>query len=197
LIQAFQAAEPWAFEKIYNRFSKPILRLVRARTASDAIAQELTQEIFLKAFRFRHRYQEPFAFSTWLWTIAKNTVKDFARSTALEMIGTSPAISSGAVVENNPEHFYAASSEKNDPEESLLRQEKLQRLHQSAQALPPKERRVFWLKMAFELTHPEIASRLNISVDSSKRLLRRALRHLQFVANSALAEGQVVGAEAY
>src|SRR3954451_5807073 len=68
-----------AFAKIYERFRKPLLHFVRSRISDPAVAEEITQEVFLKAYRFRDSYQERYALSTWLWTIARNTVSDHLR----------------------------------------------------------------------------------------------------------------------
>src|SRR4051812_15421890 len=64
----------------YEKYYKPILKFVRTRIAEHSVAEEVTQEVFLKAHRFRASYREEYAFSTWLWAIARNTVCDYLRA---------------------------------------------------------------------------------------------------------------------
>jgi RNA polymerase sigma-70 factor (ECF subfamily) len=68
------------FSKLYTRFRIPIYRYVRERTRNEAVAEELTQEIFLKVFRFQGGFEAGPSISAWLWTIAKNTLNDYFRA---------------------------------------------------------------------------------------------------------------------
>ena len=79
-----------AFSKVYQRFSKPLLHYIRSRISDPEVAEELTQEVFLKAYRFRDSYQERYALSTWLWTIARNTISDHLRGAKPEDSGLPP-----------------------------------------------------------------------------------------------------------
>ena len=71
-----------SFSAIYEKFRKPILHYVRQKLPGqdEDLAEEVTQEVFLKAYRFLPSYQPQYAISTWLWTIARNTVIDWTRS---------------------------------------------------------------------------------------------------------------------
>src|SRR5436305_1593144 len=78
-IRAFKDGCPRAFNKIYSHFRLPILNYIRHRVRDGEESQEIAQEVFLKAFRFRERYHEGFALATWLKVIARNTVFDHLR----------------------------------------------------------------------------------------------------------------------
>src|SRR4051812_34192450 len=75
------------FDEIYGRFHGPILSYVRSKLGDEEAARELTQEVFLKVHRFRASYRDEYAVSTWLWTIARNTLSDHfrARGSAIEL----------------------------------------------------------------------------------------------------------------
>src|SRR4051812_43628713 len=75
----FRSGNEEAYAKLYHRFRRPILRYVKSRLSNQAIAEEVTQDIFMKVHRFRESYNEEYAFSTWLWTIARNTIADYLR----------------------------------------------------------------------------------------------------------------------
>ena len=61
-----------SFESLLRRFQTPVLHFLRRQGAS-ADAEDLTQETFLRAYENLHRYDRRWAFSTWLFTIARRT----------------------------------------------------------------------------------------------------------------------------
>lgn len=73
-------AEKEEFRELYHRYAEHIYRFVRYRVNSDHDAQDLVSTIFLKALERIHQYRDDYAFSTWLYTIARNTIIDFWRS---------------------------------------------------------------------------------------------------------------------
>ena len=62
-----------AFAFLYNRHKTSIFTYLVHLTKNKALAEELTQETFLKAYRNKLQYNVTFSFKAWLWTIAKNT----------------------------------------------------------------------------------------------------------------------------
>lgn len=73
-------AEPKIFEELYRRYSTSVYRFVRYRTNSNEDAEDITADIFLKAMAKIEQYDVKYAFSTWLFTIARNTIIDFWRT---------------------------------------------------------------------------------------------------------------------
>ena len=61
-----------SFEQLLRRFQTPVLHFLRHRGLA-ADAEDLTQETFLRAYRNLHRYGRRWAFSAWLFTIARRT----------------------------------------------------------------------------------------------------------------------------
>ena len=61
-----------SFEQLLRRFQTPVLHFLRHR-GFFADAEDLTQETFLRAYENLHRYNRRWAFSTWLFTIARRT----------------------------------------------------------------------------------------------------------------------------
>src|SRR6478736_2567567 len=113
----FKNGSEEAFSKLFNRFRKPILIYVQKRVANEETAQEITQEIFLKVFRFRNLYEDQHAFSTWLWTIARNTVSDYQRGMKASLI------SDDVVLDEIPstEHHAEALLENKDARRGILK----------------------------------------------------------------------------
>ena len=66
-------------DEIYQRYAKTVYHFLLARTVSDDLAEELTQETFYQAIRSIDRYDESCKLSTWLCAIAKNVLLTYQR----------------------------------------------------------------------------------------------------------------------
>lgn len=78
------------FEPIVDHFKRPIFNYVMRTTRNRQDAEDICQEIFLSAFRYLHTYQSQYKFSTWLFTIAHNTVARHLRKKAADDIPLDP-----------------------------------------------------------------------------------------------------------
>ena len=72
-IEKIQMGEPEYFSCILNKYSKQVFALVVRIVDNREDAEELTQDIFMKVFRFVSSFQGKSSFSTWLYRIAYNT----------------------------------------------------------------------------------------------------------------------------
>ena len=79
LVRRWQDGEASAFEALVRRWQEPISRFVARLAGSNERAQDLCQEVFLRLYQAGPRYRERGAFSTWLYQIALNVVRDAAR----------------------------------------------------------------------------------------------------------------------
>jgi len=155
------------YEQIYAKFRKPILEYVRLKVRNPDIAEEVTQEIFLKAYRYRDSYDAKFQFSTWLWTIARNTISDFFRKDK-----KTPQIQSDTGrVAFNIEH---SPSEDLNPELTFIESDEKRVLLHRLSKLTELQKRVLLLKIINQFSNEEIARRLNLSLSAVKSLSHRA-----------------------
>lgn len=68
-----------SMEEIYQRYARTVYRFLLARTRSEDLAEELTQETFYQAIRSIDRYDKSCKISTWLCGIAKNVLLTYQR----------------------------------------------------------------------------------------------------------------------
>ncbi len=68
------------FQALYQSHGKKIKRAIEGMTGSEAVAQELTHEAFLKAWTQLPYFMRKSKLSTWLYQIAINTARDYLRS---------------------------------------------------------------------------------------------------------------------
>lgn len=133
-------------------------------------AQDLAQDVFLKAYQRRHQLREAARVLPWLLRIASNAAIDFQRSRAVTRF---------------PEEWnddLQTDAGPLSPEQQLLRDERGQRLHRALRLLSPKERAAIVLRDLEGLSGIEVARALGCSpitvrthIASARMKLRRAL----------------------
>ena len=79
LVYKAQKGNRYAFEQLVNNFQGDIYRMIYYRTRSRMDAEDLTQEVFMKAFDSLSRLKEAEKFRSWLFSIAVNRVRDHHR----------------------------------------------------------------------------------------------------------------------
>jgi RNA polymerase sigma-70 factor, ECF subfamily len=163
LISACQQGDPAAFETLVERHQRDIFRLCQRLARRPEDAADLTQEVFLRAFRAIGRFRGDSAFATWLFRIALNTCRSFhsARRPVTEELHED-----AVVVQPD----FAAR---------LDRAERARLVRDAVAELPDKQRATLVLKIYHELTHEQIAGTLGTSVGTAKANLFHALVNLR------------------
>jgi len=148
--------------RVYNYF--------RYRVGDDALAEDLTTATFEKAWRSRKRFRrDRAAFSTWLFTIARNVAIDHFRRRR-------PIMS----IENMEQHGDGASgSEETSPEETVAHADDLARLGALLVRLPPREQELVALKYGAGFTNRSIAGLTGLSESNVGTILHRVVQKLR------------------
>jgi RNA polymerase sigma-70 factor (ECF subfamily) len=132
-------------------------------------ADDLTQESFDKAFQHLDTYDEQYAFSTWLYKIAKNCTIDFLRKRKVNALHINYGSDEEASVNENT--LYSGTP---NPEEDMIRQQEELTLMNHIEAMKPKYRRLIKLRYINEYAYEEIAQELNMPIGTVKTQLFRA-----------------------
>jgi RNA polymerase sigma-70 factor (ECF subfamily) len=164
-ITDFISGSDEAFSSIYTKYADGIRKFVHSRISDLETVEELTQEIFLKVFRFRDAYDGTHAFSTWLWTIAKNSTFDHLRSVKLKNLSHQDGETSP--VEQIP-------CLRDGAESLLVRKDQRRALFQLLKNLTRMQRRVVWFRMIRHLSYDEIAKKLGVSTSAVRNAIFRA-----------------------
>lgn len=166
LIQLIKQGNTELYSELMRRYQRKILSFVYHMLKSsnmELIAEDLCSETFYKAFRSLHSFREVDAsFSTWLYTIARNTVLSELRKQR-----------SGSVSLEESGYIPVAPAEI-APEQALLRNERMNLVREAINNLPEKQRSALILREYDQMDYQEIAVILNQSVSSVKSLLFRA-----------------------
>ena len=171
--QACETLTREAFEQIVAAHQQRIYRLLLTLLRDADAAQTLTQECFLRAYRKRAGFRGEASVGTWLARIAVNLARDHGRSRARrfwERVRGREGGEKGAESQAERLPDRAAS-----PERSLLAREGTATVWALAAELPGRQREVFLLRFAEEMSLEEIAQALDLEVGTVKAHLFRAV----------------------
>jgi RNA polymerase sigma factor (sigma-70 family) len=166
--------DPQAFGELYEQYYSPIFGYILKRTASIDVAQDITSEVFFKAFyNLKQFIWREIPFSAWLYRIAINEIANHYRHnnhrlSALKELFNSTDYS-GQTIENE---ISEAEAELNKHAEFLALQANISKL-------PVKYQEVITLRYFENKQLKEIAEILNNSEGTVKSLLHRGLEKLQ------------------
>jgi len=158
-----------AFTELMTRYREPLrVFLIRLVQNLDD-AEDLTSLSFEKAFRNLPHYRPDFTFSTWLFTIAKNTAIDFGRKRTLP---TQPLQPKSA----NPEKIreFPIQDQELNPEQSLIRVQKHAEIRALVADLKPDFKLAIELYYFEGLSVDEIAEKTQKPTGTVKANLSRA-----------------------
>lgn len=160
-------------EQIMIKYGKDVLKLAFSYVRNRTIAEDLTQEVFLKCYEKVDTFQGNAKLKTWLYTIAANHCKDYLRSAHYRYTVLTDKIA------------RITRGKDPSPEETYLEGNEQKELVEKVFSLPVKFREVIYLFYFEELSIKEIAKLLHINENTIKSRLSRA----KFLLRSTLEEG--------
>jgi RNA polymerase sigma factor (sigma-70 family) len=149
-----------AFEQLYRRHAARVHALCLRLAGDPALAEDLVQESFVKAWHGLPDFRRESAFGTWLHRIATNVALSALRRRSMLLEDASSDVEAPA-----PFETANAVSEQLDLERAIA-------------CLPPRARAVLVLHDIEGLQHAEIGERMNIAEGTSRALLHQARKAL-------------------
>lgn len=167
LMLDFQAGDRQAFQALFRRYTPRLMSFLTRMVKDRARAEELTQDVFIRIYQARERYEPRAKFSTWLFGIAHNlALNDLARAhrkreRPLEDV-----------------HVQTTPDAEPDAAEQLEASRTHEMLEKAIGELPERQRSALLLRSVQGLGYEEIGAALGASVSSVKSLLHRAREKL-------------------
>jgi RNA polymerase sigma-70 factor (ECF subfamily) len=153
-----------AFRLIFDRYARPIISFLYDMVGQRELAEELTQETFVRAYKSLNRLRDDSKLSTWLFGIAKNVARECIRSRGRE--------ERKVVIE---EHSTLELLDQQPAPEGLLLNKELNGIiHSALNSLPEDKRTVFVLKVLHQKSYEEISDITGSSIAKLKTDLHRA-----------------------
>ncbi|MDO3410324.1 sigma-70 family RNA polymerase sigma factor [Saccharibacillus sp. CPCC 101409] len=163
LLRRIAEGDKQRYAEIVDRYKGKIYGLLRGMGAGHQDAQDLAQETFIRAYRRLGDLHERERFSAWLYSIAVNAMRDFARKRIIRPIGE----------ERMPE-----PSSGETPEQRVLEREMRREVQVMLEALPDKYRLVLLLRYTNELSYEEIANITGLGTGQVRNRIHRAKKML-------------------
>ena len=153
-----------AFRLIFERYSRPVISFIYDMVNDRGLAEELTQETFVRAYRAIHTMRAETKLSTWLFGIARNVARESLRARARATNH----------VDLTDKSVMDLSDKKPVPVEGLLSKELNDLIRRSLASLDEDKRLVFTLKVLHQCSYEEIATITGFSLAKLKTDLHRA-----------------------
>ena len=164
LVTRVCAGDAEAFRLIFERSSRPVVSFIFDMVDDRALAEELTQETFMRAYRAMHTMRRETKLSTWLFGIARNVARESLRA-RLRAVNH---------VDLEDKSVLDLSDNKPVPVEGVLSKELNDVIRRSLSALDEDKRLVFTLKVLHQCSYEEIAEITGFSLAKLKTDLHRA-----------------------
>lgn len=148
-----------ATDTIWNEHRTRLLTFVRRRVSSAQDAEDIVQDILLKAARNRDQLQSAESLQAWLYRIARNTITDHYRAGRLETV----PLDADPLDEEEHENAISAMAECMEP---------------FIQELEPAYREALVMADLHKLPQAEVAKRLGLSLSGAKSRIQRARKML-------------------
>jgi RNA polymerase sigma-70 factor, ECF subfamily len=174
-VRRAQEGDVRAFEQLFQQYHRGIYNTIYQMTHNDADAADLTQEVFVRAYRALPRLQTPEAFTSWLYRIAVNLSRNWLRDRgrvrieSLEVPGEEGEEGSTREIAD-PSGDPAALAQTRDMQE---------RVQKAIAGLSPDHRQVVMLHHIEGMPVEEIARVMGCSIGTVKSRLSRARENLK------------------
>jgi RNA polymerase sigma-70 factor (family 1) len=166
LFHRIAAGDEGAFAELFRRYDKRIYPFVLKMIRTEAHAEEITQEIFIKIWRHRDKLGEIDRPEAYILTIAARHTLDHIKR---------------RLNENKMLRRFSAAQDKthNDTEDHLLLRDKEALIWQAVDQLPPQQKAVYLLSRQQGLSYEQIAKELALSPNTVRNHLVKALQSIR------------------
>lgn len=173
LIADYLSGQEKALPYLINRHLKSVYRLIFTLVQDESVAEDLTQDIFIKVWKKLKSYNPKYSFKTWLFTIARNTTTDYLRKRK-DLV-----FSDFDDKEDNNVLLDTLTDEALLADEVFAQAQDLNKLREVLGKMPPLYKEVLILRYSNDLSQEEIAIILKRPIETVKSQHRRGLLHLK------------------
>jgi len=165
IMEAVKNGDLQQVSMLFERYHKRIFNFLARMTADREIAEDLTQNVFLRLIKYRTSYREGNLFQSWIYQVARNVFSDHYQSK-----------------KNRFADFVSVdrvSESLEDKEESADMEEKEKLLQRSMAMLSEEQRELLILTRFQHLKYEEVAAVMNTTVANIKVKVHRAIGKLR------------------
>jgi RNA polymerase sigma-70 factor (ECF subfamily) len=171
LMLRFQNGDGSAFRQLFEAYKIPLLNFIYRYCQDKRVAEELSQEVFLRVYKTASSYRPDAKFSTWLYRIATNICLNEIRAGKnryeLELISRK-AGDERKLFETVDQNSHTKTDDK------IVEEERQQVVRDAVSSLPEKQRMALIFSVYEQLSYKEIGERLGCSEGAVKPIIHRA-----------------------
>ena len=175
LVEAALGGDESAYERLVEKYEGALHHYLRRLVRSEHVLDDLVQESLIKAFEALDSYSPQYAFSTWLYRIAKNHTIDHLRKKRLHTRSIDRPVRTS---EGDERPYQLPAGGTYRPDAHVVKDQRRTIIQEAIDALPEKYRRVIELRHQEELSYKEIAEELDRPLGTVKAHIYRARERL-------------------
>ena len=169
------------FSRLIDNYKNMVYNLAYRMSSNSQEAEDISQEAFLRAYQSLGRFNPSYKFSTWLYQITLNIIRDRFKKKELSYVSLVTPI------ETDDSEFYPQPLDStNDPERIVARQEDARAVQQAIYSLPLKYREVIVLRHLQDLSYIEISNILKLPQGTVNVRLYRAREQLRKILSDSV-----------
>jgi RNA polymerase sigma factor (sigma-70 family) len=165
LMEAVKNGDLQQASALFERYNKRIFNFLARLTMDRALAEDLTQNVFLRIIKYRNSYREGARFQSWIYQVARNVFSDHYQVHKNKF-------SDFVDVEKVSDSLY-------DPEESETMDEQEKLLQRSMAKLSDEQRELLILTRFQHMKYEEVATIMDTTVANIKVKVHRAILKLR------------------
>jgi RNA polymerase sigma-70 factor (ECF subfamily) len=178
VVLAARQGEELAYRDLLRRYERPIFSLIYRMVRDRELAEDLSQETFVKALNALDSYRPEFKFSSWIFKIANNAAIDQLRRRQLDTLSLD-----GAPNAETPDAIQATALQVGADQESPLEEVEAREIGTAVEVaiakLRPEYRSCIMLRHVEGLAYEEIAQALDLPLGTVKTYIHRARHELR------------------
>jgi RNA polymerase sigma-70 factor (ECF subfamily) len=170
------AGDEAGFNYLVTKYHRAMVHFLYRMVRTQAVAEELAQEVFLRVYRSRESYRAEAKFTTWLYRIATNLAVNHARDTRHERAAQNVYLD---VPDEETGTTPEIADDELNVEQRILRDERMAAIRNHVMALPERQRMAVLMHKYQALDYRQIGEVLKLSESATKSLLFRAYQTLR------------------
>jgi RNA polymerase sigma-70 factor (ECF subfamily) len=180
IIESCLLGNTQAFSRLIDNYKSMVYNLAYRMSNNPHEAEDISQEAFMRAYQSLAHFNPSFKFSTWLYQITLNIVRDKYKKKEIDYVSLDTPIKT-----DDSEFYSQPADSTNNPEQIMAQKEDAQAIQQAIYSLPLKYREVIVLRHLQDLSYIEISNILKLPQGTVKVHLYRARERLRKILETS------------
>lgn len=169
------------FSRLIDNYKNMVYNLAYRMSNNPHEAEDISQEAFLHAYQSLAAFNPSYKFSTWLYQITLNIIRDKYKKKEIDYVSLDTPLEA-----EDSEFYRQPADSTNNPEQIISQKENLRAIQQAILSLPLKYREVIVLRHLQDLSYIEISNILKLPTGTVKVHLYRAREQLKKILSNSI-----------